>query len=57
MGEATISQLQSNKKDVSEVLNGNECGIRIDTTITPLEGDMIDIYLAEENKRVLEPVS
>ncbi|MBI4407216.1 MAG: translation initiation factor IF-2 [Candidatus Kerfeldbacteria bacterium] len=57
VGEATISQLQSNKKDVSEVLNGNECGIRIDTTITPLEGDMIDIYLAEENKRVLEPVS
>lgn len=57
VGEATISQLQSNKKDVSEVLNGNECGIRIDTTITPLEGDTVEIYLAEEHKRVLEPVS
>lgn len=56
VGEATISQLQSNKKDVTEVLNGNECGIRLDTTITPVVGDTIEIYLAEEHKRTLEPV-
>ncbi|EKD79518.1 MAG: hypothetical protein ACD_41C00050G0004 [uncultured bacterium] len=57
IGEATIAQLQSNKKDVNEVTTGNECGIRLDTTTTPQEGDTIEVYVTEEKKRRLEPLN
>lgn len=57
IGEATISQLQSNKKDVSEVTNGNECGIRLDTTTVPQEGDTIEVYVTEKKPRPLEPLN
>lgn len=57
VGEATISQLQSNKKDVSEVTNGSECGIRLDTSATPAEGDVVEVYITEEKKRRLEPIN
>jgi translation initiation factor IF-2 len=54
IGEATISQLQSNKKDVNEVTNGNECGMKLDTTVTPEVGDVIEVYQTEEKARKLE---
>lgn len=56
VGEATVSQLQSNKKDVSEVLTGNECGIRLDTSATLQVGDVVEVYLTEETKQALVPM-
>lgn len=56
IGEATITQLQSNKKDTSEVTNGSECGIRLDTQATPEVGDVIEVYETEERARKLEKV-
>lgn len=53
VGEATITQLQNNKKNVSEVTNGNECGIRLETTTAALEGDTLEVYQTEEHKRKL----
>lgn len=54
VGEATIAQLQSNKKDVNEVTNGNECGMKLDTATTPEVDDILEIYQTEEKVRVLE---
>lgn len=55
IGEATVDQLQSNKKAVNEVLNGNECGVRLETTVGVQEGDTIEIYIKEAKPRKLQP--
>ncbi len=56
IGEATIAQLQSNKKDVSEVTNGNECGMKLDTIVSPEVGDIVEVYQTEEKARQLEKI-
>ncbi|MFA6475264.1 MAG: translation initiation factor IF-2 [Patescibacteria group bacterium] len=56
VGEATITQLQSNKKDVAAVDNGTECGLKLDTTITPLVGDIVEAYTTSEKPRALEKI-
>lgn len=53
IGEATVDQLQSNKKDVAEVLNGNDCGIRLETTTPVQVGDSIAVYVKEERPKKL----
>ncbi|EKD76510.1 MAG: hypothetical protein ACD_43C00085G0001, partial [uncultured bacterium] len=53
LGEATIDQLQNNKKAIGEVANGNECGLRLETGTPVLEGDIIEIYTKEERARTL----
>jgi translation initiation factor IF-2 len=53
LGEATIDQLQSNKKAVGEVTNGNECGMRLETATPIVEGDTIEVYTKEERARRL----
>ncbi len=53
VGTATIEQLQANKKDVPEVLNGHECGMKVKTTI-PLEvGDQLEAFIHDVRKRKL----
>lgn len=54
IGEATVAQLQSNKRDVTEVTTGNECGIRLDTTTGLQIGDEIEVYQTEEKPRSLK---
>jgi translation initiation factor IF-2 len=39
---------------VNEVTNGNECGMKLDTTVTPEVGDVIEVYQTEEKARKLE---
>jgi translation initiation factor IF-2 len=53
IGEGIIAQLQSNKKNVSEVTNGTECGLQLETTTKVEKGDTLEIYQKEERKRKL----
>lgn len=53
IGEGTISQLQSEKKNVPEIGKGSECGIRLDGETTVEENDTLEIYEKEEKKKKL----
>ncbi len=53
-GEGTIVQLQANKKDVSEVPNNTECGMRLDATVDLEVDDILDVYETKEIKRTLQ---
>lgn len=53
VGEGIISQLQEDKKNTSEVKNGRECGLRVDTE-TPIQPhDLIECYQEESHARTL----
>ncbi len=53
LGNATILQLQREKREVEEVTQGNECGILADSPISIREGDICEIYVEEKVKRTL----
>lgn len=53
LGEATIDQLQSDKKAVGEVTKGSECGLRLETVTPVAEGDVIEVFIKEEKARRL----
>ncbi len=53
IGEGHISNLQQNKKDVSEVLENFECGLKIGTPTKILIGDSLECYKKEERIRKL----
>lgn len=53
IGEGTIAQLQSEKKNVSEVAKGTECGIQLESETIINVGDILDIYETEKRKRKL----
>lgn len=53
VGEATLAQLQSNKKDVAEVNTNNECGMRLDVNTEVKVDDILELYQTSEKKRGL----
>jgi len=53
IGEGTMSGLQKDKKKVSSVGKGSECGMRIDTETTIEVDDIIESYQTEERVRTL----
>lgn len=53
IGEGHISNLQQNKKDVGEVLENFECGLKIGTPTKILIGDSLECYKKEERIRKL----
>jgi len=53
IGEGKIDELQHNKKDVSFVEKGMECGILFNTNIAVQKGDILEIYEEERIKRNL----
>lgn len=54
VGEGTIVQLQSYKKDVSEVSVNTECGMRLDATVELEVNDVLEAFNTEEKKRTLQ---
>jgi len=53
VGEGKITSLQQNKRDVSEVLENFECGLRVETSVKIQVGDSIECYRKEERIRKL----
>jgi len=53
VGEGTISELQHNKKTVSELKSGNNAGITFRGNVTVQEGDEILIYKEEKRQRTI----
>ncbi len=53
IGEGEIVSLKRDKNEVSEVGVGIECGLGIETKVTPAEKDIIEAYRIEERKRTL----
>ncbi|KKQ73763.1 MAG: Translation initiation factor IF-2 [Berkelbacteria bacterium GW2011_GWB1_38_5] len=53
VGTGKITNLQQNKKDMSEVLEGFEAGLKVETTAKILVGDSIECYKKEERVRKL----
>lgn len=53
VGEATLAQLQSNKKNVPEVTTNNECGMRLDVSTEIKVDDVLELYETSEKKRSL----
>ncbi len=53
IGEGKIVSLQQNKKDVPEVLENFECGLKIQTPTKILVDDILEIYKKEEILRKL----
>jgi translation initiation factor IF-2 len=49
----TISSLKNQKKDVSEMRKGNECGISVEGWDAFQEGDQLQCYDETEEKRHL----
>lgn len=54
VGEAYIVQLQSEKKNVSKVSNGTECGLKLETTVPVLVGDELTAFSKEQKSRTLQ---
>lgn len=50
-GHASISELQSGKQQVKEVVEGQECGIRLDGFSDCQIGDVLVVYTEEEKAR------
>ena len=53
IGEGKIEGLQLNKKDVREVLENFECGLKVETEIKVAVGDILECYKTEERVRRL----
>lgn len=54
VGEAYIVQLQSEKKNVSKVSNGTECGMKLETTLPLQVGDELTAFSKEQKSRTVE---
>lgn len=52
IGKGRVTQLQSMKMKTKEVMEGNECGIEIETKHEIIPGDTIVAYLVEKKKLV-----
>lgn len=52
MGKGSVTELQSMKMKTKEVMEGNECGIEIETKHDIIPGDVIVAYLVEKKKLV-----
>lgn len=52
IGKGRVTQLQSMKMKAKEVMEGNECGIEIETKHEIIPGDTIVAYLVEKKKLI-----
>lgn len=52
-GEGEISQLQVNKKDVKEVKEGAECGIKFIGNVDLEQGDILEVYREIKKKKTI----
>jgi len=53
VGAGKIESLQSGKQSVKEVRAGSECGVKIKTKDPIQEGDILEVYIEEEKKKLL----
>ncbi|MFA6027352.1 MAG: translation initiation factor IF-2 [Patescibacteria group bacterium] len=53
VGEGTITQLQSEKKNVPAVTKGMECGVQLESETKIEDRDTLEVYEKEERKRKL----
>ncbi|KKQ90994.1 MAG: Translation initiation factor IF-2 [Berkelbacteria bacterium GW2011_GWA1_39_10] len=53
IGMGEITSLQQNKKDTSEVAEGFECGLKVESPTKILVGDSLECYKKEERTRKL----
>ena len=54
IGEGKITNLQKDKQEAKEVVEGEQCGMSVETT-TPIEvGDVLSFYTSEERARSFE---
>ena len=51
IGDGIITEIQSGKETVRTAASGQECGISIESLITPEEGDMLEVW-----ERVMEEI-
>ncbi|MBI2426673.1 MAG: translation initiation factor IF-2 [Candidatus Kerfeldbacteria bacterium] len=54
LGQGTVLQLQAEKKDVPEVREGLECGVRVKAAVPILVGDELTFFTKEQRARKLE---
>lgn len=54
VGKGEIVQLQSDKKNISEVMKDSECGLRVKADILIQEKDTLEVYREEQKARKLE---
>lgn len=50
-GTGRIMSLRKVDKDIKEAKEGTECGMRVESTVPILEGDVIEVFLKELKKR------
>lgn len=53
IGEGKITSLQQNKKDVSQVAENFECGLKLETPTKIQVGDVLEVFKKEEHTRKL----
>ncbi len=51
-GTGRITSLRKVDKDIKEAQEGTECGLRTESTILLLEGDVLEVYLKEFKRKV-----
>ncbi|PIR54146.1 translation initiation factor IF-2 [Candidatus Peregrinibacteria bacterium CG10_big_fil_rev_8_21_14_0_10_42_8] len=52
VGTGRITSLRRVEKDVKEVSEGTECGLRTDSSVPLLEGDILEVFLKELKKKI-----
>jgi translation initiation factor IF-2 len=50
LGRGRIVELQSQKLKTSEVIEGNECGLMVETKIEMIPSDMLEAILVEKKR-------
>jgi translation initiation factor IF-2 len=53
VGRGKIASVQINKQQVNEVVEGQECGMKVETRASPSVGDILDCYTEERKTRKL----
>lgn len=51
VGTGRITSVKHVDKDIKEAKEGSECGVRVDTSVSVLEGDVLEAYTKELKKK------
>ncbi len=51
VGQGRITSLRKVDKDIKEAKEGTECGMRVETSVPVLEGDVMEVFLREFKKK------
>lgn len=51
VGTGRITSLRKVDKDIKEATEGTECGMRVESTVPVVEGDVLEVYLREFKKK------